>query len=107
MLKTYDEWNNDGYYVNKGSKAVDWKDNIALFSDEQVTKKRTYSSYGACDFDGEPYSSYTPERWSQMAKNSPGLWMDLSSYHRNIPHDSHGACAKVYAYENLGGKSIY
>ena len=107
MNKTYDEWNNDGYYVKKGSKAIEFKDNVALFSEEQVTKRKSYSSYEACDFDGDPYSSYTPERWSQMAKNSPGLWMDLSSHHRGIPHDSHGACARVYAYEHLGGRSIY
>ena len=106
QLKTYEEWNNEGYYVNKGSKAIDFKDNIALFSEEQVSK-RQHIKYIECDFEGEPYSNYTPERWSQMAKNSPGLWMDLSSHHRGIPHNNYGACSRVYAYENLGGKSIY
>jgi len=107
-LKTYKEWNESGYYVNKGSKAIEFKDNVALFSKEQVTKRRRYSSYEQYDFDGEPYSSYTPERWSQMAKNSPGMFMDLHSYHKGVEGiNCHGAYQRVYAYENLGGRSIY
>jgi len=107
-LKTYKEWNELGYYVNKGSKAIKFKDNIALFSDKQVTKKQRYSSSEQYDFDGEPYSSYTPQRWSQMAENSPGLFMDLHSYHKDVEGiDDYNAYQRVYAYENLGGRSIY
>jgi len=104
--KTFDEWSTLGYRIHKGSKASGFKGNLPLFTEDQVYIPQSFH-HEECDFDGTPYSNYTARDWEGVAQRSPGLYMDLHSYHKDIPHDDNNAYTKVYNYENCGGNSIY
>lgn len=51
MLKTFDEWNKDGYRIKKGSKAAEFVDGKAMFSDDQVYVPRTRYVTSPDDYD--------------------------------------------------------
>jgi len=38
-LKSYDDWNDEGYQVMAGEQAVEFEDGIALFDSDQVCRK--------------------------------------------------------------------
>lgn len=44
ILRTFAQWNAMGYNVAKGSKAT-WVDGVALFTDGQVSQKRSGPPY--------------------------------------------------------------
>jgi hypothetical protein len=65
--KTFREWSNEGYSINKGSKAT-WVNNIPKFSRSQVTKRfsnsRRYSiweNYDPRDGDADFENGYSDE----------------------------------------------
>jgi hypothetical protein len=60
MLKTFNEWSYTGYQIRKYSKAVSFNENgKALFSPDQVKKKRYYSSPDRDeDMDNPDYGDY-------------------------------------------------
>jgi hypothetical protein len=46
MYKTYKTWNEEGYFIKKGSKAHKYtRDRVALFSENQVEKKQQFNGY--------------------------------------------------------------
>ena len=56
-FKTFKEWSAAGYKITKGSKAT-WVNNAAMFSAEQVSKKKRRSypgdwAYDTIDYDDE------------------------------------------------------
>lgn len=59
--KTYNDWNESGYYVRKGEVAMQWnKNGVALFSEDQIEKKRSSLDFIDDDywFGGDPYDYY-------------------------------------------------
>lgn len=54
VLRTFKKWSDFGYKILKGSKSVHRnKDNVPLFSDQQVEKY--YPVFYAPELDYEPY----------------------------------------------------
>lgn len=69
-LKTYDDWNISGYYINKGEKAVLFYDDKVYFQKEQVTKKKkqNYDIY----LGGESYM----DEFGIYEYNPDASWID-------------------------------
>jgi len=108
LAMTYDGWKNNYKNIIKGEKSVIIFNNEHYFLEYQVKPKeiRGEKYYGECDFDGVLYSEYSDKDWEGVASRSPGLYMDLHRYHKNIHHNSRGAYQRVYNHDVHGLVSL-
>ena len=101
IIKTFNEWKNNGYRIHRGSKCVGFKDNQPLFDRSQVYT--TYSNnYTYNEYNGRDYNNYSESELTDFAKRSPELYMDMADYSDKLT-DSDGysiACNEVYKREH-------